>query len=188
MVVEEVVRNMNYPEWTKYQLMLLLLWNKLQEAYDNGDSELRLHVVRGGPYTGVHAGTPAANVSDEIPELSRGGEAVSVFDRLRREGYLHVGFGRQNPTFTNTTPVLYGLSTAGLIDIGKFPDPDEKLAHAFEVAREVLARESGIPLEEKQDMLDTMTKVRTLLNNVGGLGKVVGQAVAQGLGPTGGAG
>jgi hypothetical protein len=164
--------------------MLLLLWNKLQEAYDNGESELRLHVVRGGPDTGVHAGTPAVNVSDEIPELSRGGEAISVFDRLWRENYLHVSFGSQNPSFANTIPVLYGLSTEGMIDIGKFPNPDERLARAFEVARELLARESGIPPDEKQDMLDTMTKVTTLLNNVGGLGR----AIAQGLGPTGGAG
>jgi len=65
---------MNYPEWTKSQLMLLLLWNKLQEAYDNGESELRLDVVRGGPYVGVRVGVPAVNVSDEIPELSRPGD------------------------------------------------------------------------------------------------------------------
>src|SRR5919112_2376246 len=106
----------NYPEWTRSQLMLLFLWNKLQEAFDQGESELNLLVVRGGDQAGVQAGYPdQVNVSDEIPELSRGGEAVAVFDRLWREGYIHVGFGSQNPTFHNTTPVLYGLSTEGLI-------------------------------------------------------------------------
>jgi len=183
-VVEEDVRSMNYPEWTKSQLMLLLLWNKLQKAYDDGDSELRLYIVRGGPDTGVHAGYPAVNVSKEIPELSRGGEAISVFDRLWREDYIHVSFGSQNPSFAHTSPVLYSLSTAGLVDIGKLPNPDEKLAHAFEEARELLARESSIPPDEKRDMLDTMTKVVALLNDVRGLG----QAVAQGLGPVVGGG
>ncbi len=178
-VVVEEVWSMNYPEWTKSQLMLLLLWNKLQKAYDDGDSELRLYVVRGGPETGVHAGNPAVNVSDEISELSRGGEAISVFDRLWREGYVHVSFGSQSPSFAHTSPVLYSLSTAGLIDIGKFPNPDEKLAHAFEAARELLAQEPSIPPDEKRDMLDTVTKVTALLNDVRGLG----QAVAQGLGP-----
>ncbi len=179
---------MSYPEWTKSQLLLLLLWNKQQEAYDDGDSELRLYVVRGGPDTGVHAGTPAVNISDEIPELSRGGEAISVFDRLWREGYLHVSFGSQNPAHTSTTPVLYALSTEGLIDIGKFPDPDERLARAFAEARELLARQLNIPPDEKQDMLDTMEKVTSLLNNVGGLGQLVGRAVAEGLGPGPGVG
>ncbi len=32
----DVERGNNYPEWTKEQLLLLLIWNKLQEAYDSG--------------------------------------------------------------------------------------------------------------------------------------------------------
>ncbi len=180
---------MSYPEWTKSQLLLLLLWNKLQEAYDEGESELRLFIRRGGPDAGVEVGYPEAfKVSDEIPELSRGGEAVSVFDRLFREGYVHVGFGSQNPSFEATTPVLYGLSSEGLIDIGKFPNPDERLAQAFAAARDLLAQEPSIPHDEKRDMLDTMEKVISLLNNVRGLGQVVGQKVAEGLGPVVGGG
>ncbi len=176
---------MNYPEWTKSQLMLLLLWNKLQEAYDSGDSELRMMVVRGGDQMGLRVGgPPMENVSDKIAELSRPGEAIAVFDRLWREGYVHVDFGRRGPNVDVSTPILYSLSTEGLIDIGKFPDPDEKLAHAFEEARGLLAQESSIPPDEKQDMLDTMTKVVALLNDVRGLG----QAVAQGLGPMVGGG
>jgi hypothetical protein len=70
-------------------------------------------------------------------------------------------------------------STKGLIDIGKFPDPDERLAHAFEVARELVSQESGIPPDKKMEMLDTMSKMIGLFNNATGLG----EAFARGLGP-----
>jgi hypothetical protein len=180
-VVAQDFRSMstNYPELTKSQLMLLLLWSQLQEAYDGGDSKLRLSVIRGSPETGVWVISPRLNVSEEIPELSRGGEAVAVFDRLWRGGYVHVSFGSRNPVDTMTTPVLYGLSTDGLIDIGKFPDPDERLAHAFEIARDLLEEDPGIPFGKKKEMLDTMSKVVGLFNDVAGLGT----AVAKGLGP-----
>src|SRR5687768_13772560 len=168
-----------YPEWTKTQLLLLLLWNKLQEAYDEGDSELRVIIARGGPEAQFQVGYPPVNVSYEVPELSRVGEAISVFDRLRKEGYVHIDFGRSGPNVDVATPVLYGLSSKGLVDIGKLPDPDEKLARAFEEAARLLEQEQSIPPEEKRDMLETISKVVALLNNVQGLGT----AVAQGLGP-----
>jgi hypothetical protein len=88
--------NNNYPEWTKEQLLLLLIWNKLQEAYDSGESELRVSISRGGDDTGVRLAysTMAINVSDEIPELKRGGEAVAVFESLRQGGYFYGDFPR----------------------------------------------------------------------------------------------
>ena len=173
----------NYPEWTRSQLMLLFLWNKLQEAFDQGESELNLLVVRGGDQAGVQAGYPdQVNVSDEIPELSRGGEAVAVFDRLWKEGYIHVGFGG-SPTNTLNTPALYSFSTAGLIDIGKFPNPDERMAHAFELARDILAQQPSIPTDEKKEVLDTMSKVVGLFNDVAGLGSVVVNALGPPSGP-----
>ena len=173
-----------YPDWTKAQLMLLLLWNKLQEAYDSGDSEVRLMIVRGSDEVGVYVGTPRVNVSDEISELSRPGEAVAVFDRLWQEGYLHGGFGRGGPYMDIATGALRGLSTKGLIDIGKFPNPDERMARAFEQAARVLEQNQSIPPAEKRDTLDTIPKTVALLYQVQGLG----QAVADRLGPTGGAG
>jgi hypothetical protein len=76
--------------------MLLRFWNKLQGAYDKGVAELNMQIVRGGDQAGVHVWVPVdetddvdpnihsrrVNVSDEIPELTRGAEAVAVFDRL----------------------------------------------------------------------------------------------------------
>lgn len=123
-----------HPEWTKAQMLLLMFWNKLQEAFDNGESELQLVVARGGDQTGVYIGVgeQQKNVSDEIPELRRGGEAVSVFDRLWQERYLHASWGRDTPYNTIGTPLVTGLSTKGLVDIGKFPDPDQRLAAALE--------------------------------------------------------
>jgi hypothetical protein len=82
------------------------------------------------------------------------------------------------------TGALRGLSTKGLIDIGKFPNPDERMARAFERAARVLEQNQSIPPAEKRDMLDTISKTVTLLYQ----GQGLGQAVADGLGATGGAG
>ena len=46
----------------------------------------------------------AVKVSDEIPELSRGGEAVSVFDRLFREGYVLMDFGNHCQNYCQSEP------------------------------------------------------------------------------------
>jgi hypothetical protein len=105
-----------YPDWTKAQLMLLLLWNKLQEAYDRGDSEVGLMIVRGSDEVGVYVGTPRVSVSDEISELNRPGEAVAVFDRLWQEGYLHGASGAGDLTWISLREpsvvlVLRGSST-----------------------------------------------------------------------------
>lgn len=168
-----------YPEWTKQQLMLLSLWNKLNEAYVRGDSELMLMVIRGGDQARLQTVTPQADLTEGIPELRGTGEAIAIFDRLWREGYIHVSFGSQSPSYESTSPVLYSLSTKGLLDIGKFPDPDQRLAEAFMSARRLLEQESSIPEEDKRDMLDTMEKTASLFNNVRGLGT----AIAQFLGP-----
>src|SRR3954465_2955172 len=108
----------NYPEWTKEQLLLLMIWNKLQEAYDSGESELRVMVVRAdGDNVGVQLGysTMAVNVSEEIPELKRGGEAVAVFESRRQGGYLYGDFPRVPQTVE--TPIINRLSPRGLLAI-----------------------------------------------------------------------
>lgn len=168
-----------YPEWTKSQLLLLLIWNKLQEAYDEGESELRVQINR-SETVGVYLGYPRTNdVSEEIAELERGGEAVAVFERLRKEGYVHGDFGTGGPSDIET-PVLYGLTAKGLTDIGKFPDPDARFAAAIAAAYRAIEREPSIPETEKRDMLDTLEKTASLANNVGGLTRAFFEGVIQG--------
>ena len=72
-----------------------------------------------------------------------------MFDWLRREGYIHVDFFGMDPMGALAQAALSGLSTKGLIEIGKFPDPDERLAHAFERARNTLTQDSSIPPDER---------------------------------------
>ncbi len=141
---------------------------------------MRVTIIRGGSSdAGVHVGGGMDNVSDEIPELKRGGEAVAVFERLRREGYILGDFGSRGPS-SFETPVLYGLSTKGMIDIGKFPDPEARLATAIEAAHHAIEREPSIPETKKRDMLDTTEKMASLANNVGGLSRAFFDGLSQG--------
>jgi hypothetical protein len=177
-----VERGNNYPEWTKEQLLLLLIWNKLQEAYDSRESELRVMVVRAdGANTGVYlgGGPTRTNVSDEIPELSRGGEAVAVFESLRKGGYLYGDFPGVPQTID--TPVIYRLSPKGMIDLGKYPDPDKRLAAALASVYGAIEREPSIPESEKRDMLDTLEKMASLSNNVAGLARIFIEGLSQGV-------
>lgn len=177
-------RGGGYPELTKQQLMLLLIWNKLNEAYARGGSELLLTVMRVGEISGLDIETPLGkvNLSDEIPELVGTGEAIAILDRLQREGYIHTDLVSETPSIGISHIMLRGLSTKGLLDIGKFPDPDQKLAEAFLQARRMLEQESSIPEKDKRDMLDTMEKTTSLLNN----GRGVGAAIMHYLGQSGG--
>lgn len=169
-----------YPEWTKSQLLLLLIWNKLQEAYDQGESELKVTIRRGGDRTGVTFGyRNMVEVSEKIPELKRGGEAVAVFERLRREGYVYGDFGAGGPS-TFETPVLYGLTAKGLTDIGKFPDPEARFAAAIAAAQRAIERSPNIPEPQKREILDTTEKMSSLANNAGEIARAFLENLSQG--------
>lgn len=186
----------DYPDWTKQQLMLLWFWNKLQEAYDNGESDLRLAVFRGAPHTSVRAYVPVSgsedmdvnvhsrpvNVSDEIPELKRGGEAVAMFDRLWREEYIDVSFGGHNPFGEANLPILHNLTTKGRIDIGKFPHPDKRVAAALEAVRRSIEQDPHTP--QRRQRLDALEKMISLVNN----SREMGAAIINALGQSGSGG
>lgn len=182
---------MNYPDWTKQQLLLLWFWNRLQDAYDSGESSLSLGVVRGGDDAGVYAWVPVGdseegdpnvhsrqvNISDEIAELKRGGEAVAVFDRLWREGYIDVNFGSRDPFSEGGMPTLLDLTNRGRADIGKFPDPDRRLAAALEAVRHSIGKEPDTP--HKGQRLETVERMISLVNNSREVGTVVIKALGQ---------
>jgi hypothetical protein len=169
----------DYPDWTKQLLMLLWFWNKLQEACESADrSALTISIVRGGSEVGVCVDVPVVdtdpnihsrrvNVSDEIPELSRSGEAVAVFERLRLEKYIHAALGPSD------SGIFLDLSSKGRVEIGKFPEPGKRLAEAFEAVRQRIEQDRSLTENQRAERLDTLTKVVTLLNS----SREIGQSV-----------
>jgi hypothetical protein len=47
------IRAGDYPEWTKAQRMLLLLWNKHQEAFDSGGGQVMMSINTNGTLNGT---------------------------------------------------------------------------------------------------------------------------------------
>lgn len=180
-----------YPDWTKQQLMLLWSWDKLQEAYDAGDrSSLRVQIDPGFPGIsgmGVHVWLPVdpeeegdpnvhsrrVNVSEEIPELSRGAEAVAVFEQLRREGLIAATIGRAN------SGAFHDLSNEGRVQIGKFPEPGQKLAAALEAVLVSIEQDPTATDAQRQSRLSVVSQTATLLNTVPELGRKVARALEQ---------
>lgn len=166
---------MEYPQLIKVRKMLSLFDTKQKEAFKAGLSSVNLQVQRGGrgldSALDIKAPTPLVSVVDEIPELRSAGEAVAIFDRLYREDYIAVDFGRKGPSQFISMPAFLGLTIKGLQEIGEWPDPDEKFALALEQMRESVADNPEIPAEQKRDLLDTATKLSTLARNVGGIGR-----------------
>ena len=176
-----------YSDWTKQQLMLLWFWNRLQEAYEADDrSSLQVQLVRGGITWGgrpmdVHVWVPLApgddvdpnvhsrrvSISHEIPELSRGAEAVAVFDRLVRGRYIDA------TVEPSGAGVFYDLTDKGRIDIGKFPDPDRRLIEAFEAAQRAVEHDGSLTAAERASRLEALSRIIGLLNSVSGLGRQV---------------
>lgn len=180
----------NYPEWTKQQLMLLWFWNKLQDAYRKGVGEFHVLLVRGGSQAGVRVFLPVdetdsmdpnihsreVNVSEEIPELELGAEAVAVFERLRREQYIHANVGRAD------SGIFYDLTTKGHVDIGKFPEPGRKLAAAFEAVRRGIEQDTPTTDPQRRAWLPALSQMSTLLNSAPELGQKVSDALERAAG------
>jgi hypothetical protein len=176
-----------YPEWTKQQLMLLWFWNKLQDAYGKGVTDLRVRIDRGGDQAGVYVWVPVdetedvdpnihsrvVNVSDEIPELTRGAEAAAVFDRLWREELIHATLGQAG------SAVFYDLSNKGRVDIGKHPEQGRMLAAAFEEVLNDIKQDPSTTVSQRQSWLPTLVQVVTLLKNAPELGDEVLEVLAE---------
>lgn len=111
------------------------------------------------------------NVSDEIPELSRGAEAVAVFEQLYREGLIHATFGRVGSV------VFYNLSNEGRVQIGKFPEPGEKFAAALDAVRLSIEQDTSATDTQRQSRLSAVSQTVTLLNTIPELGRKAADAL-----------
>jgi len=108
-----------------------------------------------------------------------GVQAANLFKQLVEEDYISVNFlDTQIDGYPWFRAAPQSLSTKGLLEIGELPNPDEKLAAALAATKQAIEQEPNIPEPEKRDMLDTLTKMTSLANNVRG----VAQAIIQGLG------
>ena len=116
------------------------------------------------------------NVSEEIPELGLGAEAVAVFERLRRKQYIHATVGQVG------SGIFYDLATKGHVDIGKFPEPGKKLAAAFEAVRRGIEQDTPTTDPQQRAWLPALSQMSTLLNNAPELGQKVSDALGRAAG------
>lgn len=164
--------NKQYPHAEKARRMIAFFDEQIEEAHRREQADVVLMMFRGESPVGVIVQDPEQlDVAEELG-LS-GGETVSLLRRLDAEGYLHLSYGRDGPESNVPVATVEYIPDKGLLEIGKLPQPDERLAAAFEAARDTLAADPGVPEPQKRPMLDTLDKTVTVLRTVHGLGDLV---------------
>lgn len=166
-----------YPHAEKARRMITLFDAQLEEAHRCGQADVVLMMFRGEAPTGVVIREPQEiDVAEElgIP----GGEAISLLRRLDSEGYLRLSYGEDGPRSNIPVAAVEYIPDRGLMEIGKLPQPDERLAAAFEAARDAVAVDPSVPESRKRAALDTLDKTVTLLRTVQGLGDLVQRMLA----------
>lgn len=116
------------------------------------------------------------NISEEIPELGLGAEAVAVFERLRREQYVHANVGRVDDA------IFYDLTSKGRVDIGKLPEPGRRLAEAFDAVLLDIEQDTPTTDPRRQTWLPALSQIAALLNNAPELGQKVSDALERAAG------
>lgn len=157
-----------YPLQAAQRRMLEALQGKIEEA--RSDDPWRYKAL-------ISVDQVGGLVEDtELDEL----DAVEMFRRLWRESYFEatgvdkgvtVGLGQHLP-FAHAN--VEGLTTKGLREIGKLPDPGEKLINAFEAAVESIER-SDMPEPKKGELLERARLVIDALRTAEGLADLAGR-------------
>jgi hypothetical protein len=164
-----LVASEKYPLQAAQRKMLEAVQGKIEEARgsDPWRYEARLSVDQVG------------TIGEEIglEEL----DAVEMFHRLWQEEFFVAAGMDQRATLGLGQHLPFGviisverLSTKGLREIGKLPDPGEKLINAFEAAKESIER-SDMPEPEKRVVLERARLVIDALRKAEGLADLAGR-------------
>lgn len=129
-----------YPQQEKADRLLRFLNDELQKSYDRGLGEVRLMFVSGGSFGDEGAGLflesgGRAGVGDKIGTSN--GEALAIFRRLDKEGYIYADFGRERNKDTGFVQVE-GLSERGYVQIGELANPRDEFLQRLDAIEEAI--------------------------------------------------
>jgi hypothetical protein len=145
---------MSYPQQDKIRGMSALLHRELQKAYEQGNSTLAVHYVAEGENVGVDVQAYSGHQANAADTLGvRGGEALNLFRYVCREGLVYLST-QSALSRTRGTVYVETLSNRGLLEIGKLPDPKERLLSGLEAALRDIQQNPSLGPEEKEEKLN----------------------------------
>jgi hypothetical protein len=166
----------DYPLLTDGQKMIRYFFDALETAQEKGEPDLVLLISRVPGEAGVYI-MPAmfGERRDVAEELGLGGGAriVSLLRRLDDEGYMRLRYGSSGPDTDLPTATMEYIPDKGLIEIGRLPHPDERLAAALQRTRDAV-EQSDRP--DKGSVLEALDKTITALRTAQGLGDLIQHA------------
>jgi hypothetical protein len=117
-----------YPQQDKIQGMIELLYQELEKAYEQGNSALEAHYFASGENVSVDIvadrGRQATNAANALG--IRGGEALNLFRYVCNERLVYLS-PQSDLSRTGGIVFVETISNRGLLEIGKVPDPKERL-------------------------------------------------------------
>ena len=156
--------------------MIRYFFDALETAQEQGEPDLVLLISRVPGEAGVYI-MPAMfgecrDVAEELG-LGSGARVVSLLRRLDDEGYLRLRYGSSAPNIGLPTSTMEYIPDRGLIEIGRLPHPDERLAAALQRTRDAV-EQSNRP--DKGSVLEALDKTITALRTAQGLGDLIQNA------------
>ena len=152
-----------YPQLASDQKMLEFLYRKMQEVYDRDEEVLQLSYRsgQGGPaYLRLY--WEGVDVGEKIGV--RSAEAISMFKRLAQAGYIITDV---RPLESFGTPGVWGLTNDGLAQIGRLPDPQERLVLGLDAAIRSVQRDSTLGDEDKKRRIDWFEEAKIMVRTLG---------------------
>ncbi len=175
MVAPDVRRGVGieYPTKAAQVRLLEIVQDQLDQAHEQGELRVLLTVDQ------------VAALGDElgIPDAA----AVALFARLGNEGYF-MASGLDKPVSRGFERYPFfivhvdSLTTRGLLEIGRLPDPAERLLHSLDALAAAIDERRDLEPEQKRLAKQAAAELKTFVRGVPpGVAVEVGSAFVRGL-------
>ena len=157
---------MDYPEQTKIHGMIELLYRELNKANEQGKATLEVEYMSVRDGVGVYIEGNKTTEGDVSHLLGvSGATALKLFRHVCHEGFVRVS-PQSDLSRSYSIVWVENISTPGLLEIGKVPDPKARLLSGLEAALRDVQQDPTLRPEEKEEKLNAGREAITFVRGL----------------------